>query len=39
MEQQLIRFGTLKVILQGLENVESANQSWFEEVCILNVFI
>ncbi len=38
-EQQLIRIGKLKVILKGLENVESANQSWFEEVCILNVFI
>src|SRR3954454_12505511 len=30
-EQQLIRFGDQKVILKGLENVESANQSWFEE--------
>ena len=34
-EQQLIRCGTNKVILKGLENVESANQSWFEEVYIL----
>ena len=36
-EQQLIRSGTLKVILKGLENVESANQSWFEEVCNLSL--
>src|SRR4051812_39499781 len=32
-EQQLIRLGEQEVILKGLENVESANQSWFEEVC------
>jgi hypothetical protein len=38
-KQQLIRFGNHKVILKKLENVESANQSWFEEVCILNLFI
>ena len=37
-EQQLIRFGKHYVILKGLENVESANQSWFEEVCNLKVF-
>ncbi|EXX56127.1 polo kinase CDC5 [Rhizophagus irregularis DAOM 197198w] len=30
-KQQLKRFGRLKVILKGLENVESANKSWFEE--------
>ncbi|RGB39988.1 kinase-like domain-containing protein [Rhizophagus diaphanus] len=30
-EQQLKRFGTFDVILKKLENVESANQSWFEE--------
>ncbi|RGB39623.1 kinase-like domain-containing protein [Rhizophagus diaphanus] len=30
-KQQLIRFGRHNVILKGLENVESANQSWFEE--------
>ncbi|PKB95726.1 kinase-like protein, partial [Rhizophagus irregularis] len=29
--QQLTRFGNQNVILKGLENVESANQSWFEE--------
>ncbi|GBC12290.2 kinase-like domain-containing protein [Rhizophagus irregularis DAOM 181602=DAOM 197198] len=29
--QQLKRFGIYKVILKSLENVESANQSWFEE--------
>ncbi len=31
-EQQLKRFGSHKVILKKLENIESANQSWFEEV-------
>ena len=31
-EQQLKRYGTKKVILKKLENVESANRSWFEEV-------
>ncbi|GBB92316.1 hypothetical protein RclHR1_00020019 [Rhizophagus clarus] len=30
-KQQLIRFGTHKVILKRLENVESANRNWFEE--------
>jgi hypothetical protein len=38
-KQQLKRAGIqnqiVKVILKGLENVESANQSWFEEVCNL----
>ena len=34
-EQQLERFGTHKMILKRLENVESASQSWFEEVCNL----
>ena len=33
-KQQLTRFGAQAVILKKLENVESANQSWFEEVCI-----
>src|SRR6266498_5592040 len=37
-EQQLIRDGTIKVVLKSLENVESANQSWFEEVCNQNLF-
>jgi hypothetical protein len=32
-EQQLKRFGRQEVILKRLENVKSANQSWFEEVC------
>jgi len=32
-EKQLKRLGTHKVILKRLENVENANQSWFEEVC------
>jgi hypothetical protein len=31
--QQLIRTGNHEVILKKLENVESANQNWFEEVC------
>ncbi|POG71819.1 kinase-like domain-containing protein [Rhizophagus irregularis DAOM 181602=DAOM 197198] len=30
-EQQLIRFGTLVVILKELKNVENASQGWFEE--------
>ncbi|PKC61069.1 kinase-like protein [Rhizophagus irregularis] len=30
-KQQLIRFGTHKVVLKELENVEGASQSWFEE--------
>ena len=34
-EQKLKRLGAHKVILKKLENVESANQSWFEEVCNL----
>src|SRR5438132_1565354 len=32
-EQQLKRSGKKNVVLKKLENVESANQSWFEEVC------
>jgi hypothetical protein len=35
-EQQLIRFGSHVVVLKRLENVENANQSWFEEVCMRN---
>ncbi|POG73007.1 hypothetical protein GLOIN_2v1874825, partial [Rhizophagus irregularis DAOM 181602=DAOM 197198] len=30
-KQQLIRSRAIKIILKSLENVESANQSWFEE--------
>ncbi|GES90145.1 kinase-like domain-containing protein [Rhizophagus clarus] len=30
-EKQLNRFGTCEVILKKLENVESANRSWFDE--------
>ncbi|GES75179.1 kinase-like domain-containing protein [Rhizophagus clarus] len=30
-EQQLKRFGRHGIILKGLENVKSANKSWFEE--------
>jgi hypothetical protein len=35
-EQELKRFGTIKVILKKLENIENANQRWFDEVCNLN---
>jgi hypothetical protein len=35
-EKQLKRNGTENVVLKDLESVESANRSWFEEVCILN---
>ena len=38
-EQQLERFGEQSVVLKRLENVENANQRWFEEVCNLNIFI
>jgi len=38
-EQQLTRIGTAEVILKGLENVESANKSWFEEVCNVKYLI
>ncbi|GET51911.1 kinase-like domain-containing protein [Rhizophagus irregularis DAOM 181602=DAOM 197198] len=37
-KQQLKRFGKQKVILKKLENVENANQSWFEEVCISKMY-
>src|SRR3954454_23890109 len=37
-EQGLIRFGAQVVVLKKLENVESANRSWFEEVFILKFF-
>ena len=36
--QQLERLGEEEVILKKLENVESANQRWFEEVCILIIY-
>jgi hypothetical protein len=35
-KQQLKRYGGHTVVLKRLENVESANQSWFDEVCIYN---
>ena len=38
-KQQLKRFGRQKVILKKLENVENANQSWFEEVCFQKCII
>src|SRR5438034_83510 len=38
-EQELKRFGKQNVILKKLENVENANQSWFEEVCNLKYLI
>ncbi|GET57223.1 kinase-like domain-containing protein [Rhizophagus irregularis DAOM 181602=DAOM 197198] len=31
-EQQLKRFGSQIIVLKKLENVENANQNWFEEV-------
>jgi hypothetical protein len=37
-KQQLKRIGTCEVILKRLENVESASQSWFEEVCIIKLY-
>jgi hypothetical protein len=37
-KQQLERFVNHSVVLKELENVESASQSWFEEVCNLNIF-
>ena len=37
-EQQLKRFENQQVVLKRLENIESANQSWFEEVCNLKYF-
>ena len=36
-QQQLERSGTDKVILKTLENVESANRSWFDEVHVLKI--
>jgi hypothetical protein len=38
-EQQFKRFGGQNVVLKRLENVENANQSWFEEVCNLDILI
>ncbi len=32
-KKELKRLGTCKVILKKLENVESANRNWFDEVC------
>ncbi len=34
-KQQLIRSGARTVVLKSLENVENANQRWFDEVCNL----
>ena len=36
--QRLERFGEHEVILKKLENVENANQRWFEEVCSLIIY-
>jgi hypothetical protein len=36
-EKQLKRYGRHDVVLKKLENVESANRSWFEEVCNLKL--
>src|SRR5437764_1181259 len=38
-DEKLKRFGEQDVILKKLENVENANQNWFEEVCNLNYLI
>jgi hypothetical protein len=38
-EKQLKRFGALKVILKKLQNVESANRSWFDEVPYINFML
>jgi hypothetical protein len=38
-EHKLIRLGIINVVLKELENVESASQSWLEEVCNLKVFV
>jgi len=38
-KQQLERLGTEKVILKRLTNIESANRSWFEEVCQFKIII
>jgi hypothetical protein len=38
-EKQLKRVGRWNVILKKLENVESANRSWFEEVCLKGYFL
>ena len=37
--QQLKRFGGQVVILKRLENVENADQRWFEEVCNLKMHL
>ena len=36
--QQLKRVGSQSIILKKLENVENANQRWFEEVCSLIIY-
>jgi hypothetical protein len=38
-EHKLIRLQAYNVVLKELENVESASQSWLEEVCNLKVFV
>ena len=35
-EKQLKRYGSINVVLKKLENVESANKSWFDEVYTSN---
>ena len=37
-KRQLKRLGNHEVILKGLENVENANQRWFEEVSNLSIY-
>ena len=36
-KQQLIRFGSQRVVLKRLENVENANKRWLEEVRNLSI--
>ncbi|RGB32823.1 hypothetical protein C1646_705886, partial [Rhizophagus diaphanus] len=38
-KKQLTRHGNHDIVLKKLENVASANQSWFEEVCIIVFYI
>jgi len=37
-KELLKRYGTQEAILKKLENVDSADRSWFDEVCNLRVF-
>jgi hypothetical protein len=37
-KRELKRFGNQNVMVKRLENIESINRSWFEEVCITEIF-